>query len=177
MTRRAAAKRLSAFFPSLRLRPTRGYTRQAAIGPNKPTPSAVQFPFSVLANGNFLTKLATEPLSPILCMPKTSVLPIYGNFGAIKSGLFRWSRRIRSSDALIFTRKWGRSPLLWGCLLGHIAASLLLPQYAKAESPFPAGACASEKALGPEHPDVATIHNNLAELSRAQGQYEKAEPE
>ncbi|MFH0910158.1 MAG: tetratricopeptide repeat protein, partial [Planctomycetota bacterium] len=34
----------------------------------------------------------------------------------------------------------------------------------------------SEKALGPDHPDVATSLNNLAELYRAQGQYAAAEP-
>jgi tetratricopeptide (TPR) repeat protein len=33
-----------------------------------------------------------------------------------------------------------------------------------------------EKSLGPEHPDVATSLNNLAELYRIQGQYGKAEP-
>jgi tetratricopeptide (TPR) repeat protein len=33
-----------------------------------------------------------------------------------------------------------------------------------------------EKALGPEHPDVATSLNNLAELYRDQGQYGAAEP-
>jgi tetratricopeptide (TPR) repeat protein len=33
-----------------------------------------------------------------------------------------------------------------------------------------------EKALGPEHPDVATSLNNLGALYYAQGQYEKAEP-
>ena len=33
-----------------------------------------------------------------------------------------------------------------------------------------------EKALGPEHPDVATVLNNLAELYRAQGKYAEAEP-
>jgi tetratricopeptide (TPR) repeat protein len=34
----------------------------------------------------------------------------------------------------------------------------------------------SEKALGPEHPDVARGLNNLAELYRTQGKYEQAEP-
>ena len=34
----------------------------------------------------------------------------------------------------------------------------------------------AEKALGPDHPDVATSLNNLAELYRAQGQYAQAEP-
>jgi tetratricopeptide (TPR) repeat protein len=33
-----------------------------------------------------------------------------------------------------------------------------------------------EKALGSEHPDVATSLNNLATLSRAQGRYAQAEP-
>ncbi|MFH0341757.1 MAG: tetratricopeptide repeat protein [Chromatiales bacterium] len=33
-----------------------------------------------------------------------------------------------------------------------------------------------EKALGPNHPDVALSLNNLADLDRAQGQYGKAEP-
>ena len=33
-----------------------------------------------------------------------------------------------------------------------------------------------EKALGPEHPDVATSLNNLAELYRDQGKYGEAEP-
>ncbi len=33
-----------------------------------------------------------------------------------------------------------------------------------------------EKALGPEHPDVATSLNNLAALYRAQGKYAEAEP-
>ncbi|MBT1570101.1 tetratricopeptide repeat protein, partial [Klebsiella pneumoniae] len=31
-------------------------------------------------------------------------------------------------------------------------------------------------ALGPDHPDVATSLNNLAELYRSQGQYAQAEP-
>jgi tetratricopeptide (TPR) repeat protein len=33
-----------------------------------------------------------------------------------------------------------------------------------------------EKALGPDHPDVAPGLNNLAALYYAQGQYAKAEP-
>src|SRR6266705_554827 len=32
-----------------------------------------------------------------------------------------------------------------------------------------------EKALGPDHPDVASLLNNLAELYRAQGRYADAE--
>jgi tetratricopeptide (TPR) repeat protein len=34
----------------------------------------------------------------------------------------------------------------------------------------------AEKSFGPEHPNIATSLNNLAELYRAQGQYEEAEP-
>jgi tetratricopeptide (TPR) repeat protein len=33
-----------------------------------------------------------------------------------------------------------------------------------------------EKALGPEHPNVATSLNNLAALYKAQGRYAEAEP-
>jgi len=34
----------------------------------------------------------------------------------------------------------------------------------------------AERQLGPEHPDVATSLNNLAELYREQGRYAQAEP-
>ena len=34
----------------------------------------------------------------------------------------------------------------------------------------------AEENVGPDHPDVATSLNNLAELYRAQGEYAKAEP-
>ena len=34
----------------------------------------------------------------------------------------------------------------------------------------------AEQSLGPDHPSVATILNNLAELYRTQGQYAAAEP-
>ena len=33
-----------------------------------------------------------------------------------------------------------------------------------------------EKAMGPEHPEVGTSLNDLAELYRAQGRYDDAEP-
>ncbi len=33
-----------------------------------------------------------------------------------------------------------------------------------------------EKALGPEHPDLATDYNNLANLYTNQGRYQEAEP-
>src|SRR5260370_18716613 len=34
----------------------------------------------------------------------------------------------------------------------------------------------AEQALGPDHPNVATSLNNLAELYRTQGQYAQAQP-
>jgi len=49
-------------------------------------------------------------------------------------------------------------------------------QYAKAEPLYERALAIWEKALGPEHPDVATALNNLAGLYGAQGQYAKAEP-
>jgi hypothetical protein len=53
----------------------RGYTREAAIRPNKPTPFATVCrtisDFSI-GRGNFLIKLTAQPLSSTLCRPKTS---------------------------------------------------------------------------------------------------------
>ena len=48
--------------------------------------------------------------------------------------------------------------------------------YAHAEPLFERALAIGEKALGPDHPDVATSLNNLAELYRAQGAYARAEP-
>jgi tetratricopeptide (TPR) repeat protein len=48
--------------------------------------------------------------------------------------------------------------------------------YAAAEKPLTRSLMINEKALGPEHPDVATSLNNLAGLYRAQGKYAEAEP-
>ena len=44
-------------------------------------------------------------------------------------------------------------------------------QYAQAEPLYKRALAIKEKALGPDHPDVATSLNNLAELYQAQGQY------
>ena len=51
-----------------------------------------------------------------------------------------------------------------------------LGQYAEAEPLLQRALQIREKALGPEHPDVATSLNNLAVLYRAQGRYAEAEP-
>ncbi len=49
-------------------------------------------------------------------------------------------------------------------------------RYVEAEPLYQRSLAISEKALGPEHPDVATSLNNLAELYRDQGRYGEAEP-
>jgi hypothetical protein len=49
-------------------------------------------------------------------------------------------------------------------------------QYAKAKPLYERALLIREKALGPEHPNVAACLNNLARLYRAQGRYGKAEP-
>src|SRR5262249_9741218 len=49
-------------------------------------------------------------------------------------------------------------------------------QYAEAEPLYKRAIAIDEKALGPEHPDLATWLNNLAELYRNQGKYAEAEP-
>ena len=49
-------------------------------------------------------------------------------------------------------------------------------KYEQAEPLFQRALTIGEKALGPEHPDVATGLNNLAALYHTQGKYEQAEP-
>ena len=48
--------------------------------------------------------------------------------------------------------------------------------YAQAEPLYKRSLAIREKALGPDHPDVATSLNNLALLYETQGQYAQAEP-
>ena len=49
-------------------------------------------------------------------------------------------------------------------------------KFSQAEAPSKRSLAIWEKALGPEHPYVATSLNNLAELYRLQGKYTEAEP-
>jgi len=49
-------------------------------------------------------------------------------------------------------------------------------QYAQAEPLYKHSLAILEKALGPDHPEVATSLNNLAELYLAKGEYAQAEP-
>ena len=49
-------------------------------------------------------------------------------------------------------------------------------EYGEAEPLYQRALKIDEKALGPEHPDVARDLNNLAELYREQGKYAEAEP-
>ena len=49
-------------------------------------------------------------------------------------------------------------------------------RYAEAESLYMRALAIREKAVGPEHPDVAQSLNNLAALYHAQGRYAEAEP-
>ena len=49
-------------------------------------------------------------------------------------------------------------------------------KYTEAEPLYQRALAIDEKALGPEHPDVATDLNNLALLYQGQGKYTEAEP-
>src|SRR5476651_1821167 len=49
-------------------------------------------------------------------------------------------------------------------------------RYADAEPLFKRSLAISEKALGPDHPDVATALNNLAQIYESQGRYADSEP-
>ena len=62
-------------------------------------------------------------------------------------------------------------------LMNNVGGLLLAKAlYAMAEPLFARALAIRDKALGPEHPDVATSLNNLALLYRNQGAYAKAEP-
>ncbi len=62
-------------------------------------------------------------------------------------------------------------------ILNNLGLSLhLAGRYAEAEPLYKQALEIYKKALGPEHPHVATSINNLAGLYRAQGRYEEAEP-
>ena len=76
------------------------------------------------------------------------------------------SESIPKGNDLILAEYLGK----WGM------ASYYSGVYAAAEKPLRRSLMINEKVLGPEHPDVASSLNNLAELYRAQGKYAEAEP-
>jgi tetratricopeptide (TPR) repeat protein len=49
-------------------------------------------------------------------------------------------------------------------------------KYSQAEPLYQRSLAIVERAVGPEHPNVATSLNNLARLYQAQGKYSQAEP-
>jgi tetratricopeptide (TPR) repeat protein len=59
-------------------------------------------------------------------------------------------------------------------LLWHVSGSE--GRYGEAEPLYRQALAISEKALGPDHPDVATSLNNLALLYRDEGRFAEAEP-
>ena len=63
------------------------------------------------------------------------------------------------------------------CGLNNLAAFYLgQGRYAEAEPLYKRSLTIFEKALGPNHPDVATSLNNLAELYNKQSRYAEVEP-
>jgi len=61
--------------------------------------------------------------------------------------------------------------------LNNLGAHLYtLEEYDQAEHLYQISLAILEKALGKDHPHVATNLNNLAELYRTQGKYDQAEP-
>ncbi len=56
------------------------------------------------------------------------------------------------------------------------AGRAILGQFARAEPLYKRSLAIKEKALGPNHTDVATTLNNLGSLYQAPGQYAQAEP-
>ncbi|MGR0480328.1 MAG: tetratricopeptide repeat protein [Candidatus Electronema sp. V4] len=63
------------------------------------------------------------------------------------------------------------------CAFNDLAVVYIdMGRYAEAESLLKDDLLIKEKALGKEHPKVATVLNNLAGLYKAQGKYAEAEP-
>ena len=92
-----------------------------------------------------------------------------------------WSRCEQLlSHAQICTRwiqKWNLNSEEAGQLLGDMGLYLYHRiAYAKAEPLFQQAQAIYEKALGPDHPSLATTLNNLARLYTDQGRYAEAEP-
>ncbi len=75
------------------------------------------------------------------------------------------SRRSRSArrPSAPSIRTWRRASTTWRC------STMPKASYAKAEPLYQQALAITKKALGPEHPDVATSLNNLAVLYRSQG--------
>ena len=65
---------------------------------------------------------------------------------------------------------------LWEQLNSKVVKLYQQGRYAEAAKVAEEALTVAEKTFGPEHPDVATSLNNLAELYRAQGKYAEAEP-
>ena len=97
---------------------------------------------------------------------------LYDNQGqyAKAEPLFERALAIRERRWARSTRTWPRASTTWRSLYRRPGP------LREGRAPLPAALAISEKALGPEHPDVATCLNNLAELYQDQGQHAEAEP-
>ena len=102
----------------------RGYTREAAIRPNKPSTFAGEFPFSVLA---LVLSYRSEclPSFPIGTGRKTSGSAHLGKSRGSKSRKLTRNKAHPSSDPRILTWKCCDRFRSVDCLLGLIAASLV----------------------------------------------------
>ena len=100
---------------------------------------------------------------------------------------FPWSKyenwaqceRLRSHGlaAAELVTSWRFDSRAAGDLLGKLGSYLYdRGLYEEAEPLYQRSLAISEKALGPDHPEVAATLNNLAGLYRSQGRYEEAEP-
>src|SRR4029450_3212910 len=70
----------------------------------------------------------------------------------------------------------GLEPLEAACRLEHLAVSLRAQgQYAEALASSQQALAVFEREVGPDHPDVANVLNNLAGIYQDQGEYAEAE--
>jgi tetratricopeptide (TPR) repeat protein len=78
------------------------------------------------------------------------------------------ARQLRKGRLVPSTPTWPRASTAWRSFI------VIKGQYGKADPLYGRALAIREKALGPEHPDVAVSLNNMASLYYVQGQYAKA---
>ena len=73
-------------------------------------------------------------------------------------------------------KRWGRIIRMWRRTSTTWPTASAERRLRWSRAALPAALAIDEKALGPDHPDVATILNNLGELLWDKGDYAGAEP-
>jgi tetratricopeptide (TPR) repeat protein len=99
--------------------------------------------------------------------------------GVLKDTQLRYAEAAtyyRQAVVLVESIPKGAEAILATYLTEWVQASWRAGDYSNAEPRLQRALATRQQVLGPDHPDVATSLNNLAELYRTRGQYAEAEP-